>query len=117
MDPAAPVQGAWPAAAPTQTTWRPAWPGQAALLPGPAAAVAGGTPLPDAAPAPGAARTGTTEATADRVAESPATRPADLDDPVSLDELADKVYRRFRRLLRGELLADHERAGLLGELG
>ena len=42
-------------------------------------------------------------------------RPADLDDPASLDELATKVYPRLRRLLRGELITDRERAGLLGD--
>ncbi len=49
-------------------------------------------------------------------AEKPGKRLADLDDPVSLDELARKVYPRLRRLLRVELLADRERAGLLGDL-
>lgn len=48
--------------------------------------------------------------------EKPGKRLADLDDPVSLDELARKVYPRLRRLLRVELLADRERAGLLGDL-
>ncbi|MGD0556578.1 MAG: DUF4157 domain-containing protein [Streptosporangiaceae bacterium] len=48
--------------------------------------------------------------------EKPGKRVADLDDPVSLDELARKVYPRLRRLLRVELLADRERAGLLGDL-
>jgi hypothetical protein len=42
-------------------------------------------------------------------------RPADLDDPTSLDELTRKIYPRLRRLLKGELLADRERAGLLSD--
>ncbi len=40
-------------------------------------------------------------------------RAADLDDPVDLDELAAKLYRRLRTKLRLELIVDRERAGLL----
>jgi Domain of unknown function (DUF4157) len=52
---------------------------------------------------------------ASRLAELSAMRPADLDDPVSLDELASRVYPRLRGLLRGELLIDRERSGLLAD--
>lgn len=142
MDPAVPVQGAWQSAVPTQTARRPAvpapiiWqaarPSQAALWPGSVAAVAEGVPHTDAGPAAGEARTGAPETAASTGMDSEelrklignsgdeatphAKRPADLDDPDSLRELADKVYPQLRRLLRGELLADRERAGLLSEL-
>jgi Domain of unknown function (DUF4157) len=49
----------------------------------------------------------------DRVGELASRRPADLDDPVELDELAAKLYRRLRSKLRLELIVDRERAGLL----
>jgi len=48
-----------------------------------------------------------------RVAELAGQLPADLDDPVELDELAAKLYRRLRSMLRLELIVDRERAGLL----
>jgi hypothetical protein len=51
-----------------------------------------------------------------RLAELSAARPANLDDPVSLDELATKVYQRLRGMLRAELLVDRERAGLLADI-
>jgi hypothetical protein len=44
-------------------------------------------------------------------------RPVDLDDPISLDELATKLFARLRRLLRSDLLIDRERAGLLADAG
>jgi hypothetical protein len=53
---------------------------------------------------------------AERLIEMAGERPADLDDPADLDELASKVYPRLRRMLRGELLVDRERAGLLADL-
>lgn len=40
-------------------------------------------------------------------------RLANLDDSTDLDELAEKIYHRLRDMLRGELLVDRERAGLL----
>jgi hypothetical protein len=49
----------------------------------------------------------------DQVAELAGQRPAALDDPVELDELATKLYRRLRSKLRLELIVDRERAGLL----
>jgi hypothetical protein len=49
----------------------------------------------------------------DRVAELAGQRPAALDDPVELDELAAKLYRRLRSKLRLELIVDRERVGLL----
>ena len=52
----------------------------------------------------------------ERKSKKDVKRPADLDDPASLDELAAKVYPRLRRLLRGELITDRERAGLLADL-
>jgi hypothetical protein len=55
-------------------------------------------------------------ANAERLTEMCAQRPADLDDPVSLDELSTKVYQRLRGMLRGELLVDRERAGLLADI-
>jgi hypothetical protein len=36
-----------------------------------------------------------------------------LDNSTDLDELAEKIYHRLRDMLRGELLVDRERAGLL----
>jgi hypothetical protein len=51
-----------------------------------------------------------------RLVELSGERPADLDDPVSLDELASKVYPLLRSMLRGELLVDRERAGLLADI-
>jgi hypothetical protein len=55
-------------------------------------------------------------ANAERLTELCAERPANLDDPVSLDELSSKVYQRLRGMLRGELLVDRERAGLLADI-
>jgi Domain of unknown function (DUF4157) len=52
----------------------------------------------------------------ERLVELSSERPADLDDPVSLDELASKVYPLLRSMLRGELLVDRERAGLLADI-
>jgi Domain of unknown function (DUF4157) len=52
----------------------------------------------------------------ERLIELSGERPADLDDPVSLDELASKVYPLLRSMLRGELLVDRERAGLLADI-
>ena len=48
-----------------------------------------------------------------QVADLAGARPDALDDPVELDELAAKLYRRMRSLLRLELIVDRERAGLL----
>jgi hypothetical protein len=48
-----------------------------------------------------------------QVAELAGRRPAALDDPVELDELAAKLYRRLRTKLRLELIVDRERTGLL----
>jgi hypothetical protein len=55
-------------------------------------------------------------ANAARLAELCTERPANLDDPVSLDELSTKVYQRLRGMLRAELLVDRERAGLLADI-
>jgi Domain of unknown function (DUF4157) len=52
----------------------------------------------------------------ERLVELAGERPADLDDDVCLDELASKVYPRLRSMLRGELLVDRERAGLLADI-
>jgi hypothetical protein len=52
----------------------------------------------------------------ERLVKLAATRPADLDDAASLEELVSKLYPRLRGLLRGELLVDRERAGLLADL-
>jgi hypothetical protein len=51
----------------------------------------------------------------DRLLELSATRPPDLDDPYSMDELAGTLFGRLRRLLRAELLLDRERAGRLAD--
>jgi hypothetical protein len=76
----------------------------------------GAAPTALAADATGAAVASTQVALAelrDRVAKLTSQRPADLDDPVELDELAAKLYRRLRAKLRLELIVDRERAGLL----
>lgn len=52
----------------------------------------------------------------ERLVALAAKRPADLDDPASLDELAAKVYPRLRGMVRAELLVDRERAGLLADM-
>jgi len=116
-------------------------PGSAPSLPGPATASSGGepagpSPVSDdgAGDRPGmdglarlvaevaadeASREALREllANASRLTELCGERPPDLDDPVSLDELSTKVYRRLRGLLRSELLVDRERAGLLADIG
>jgi hypothetical protein len=48
-----------------------------------------------------------------QVADLAGQRSAVPDDPVDLDELAAKLYRRLRSRLRLELIVDRERAGLL----
>ena len=50
---------------------------------------------------------------ADRLVTLCGQRLANLDDSTNLDELAEKIYHRLRDMLRGELLVDRERAGLL----
>jgi hypothetical protein len=52
----------------------------------------------------------------ERLIELSGQRPADLDDPASLDELTSMVYPRLRSMLRSELLVDRERAGLLADI-
>jgi hypothetical protein len=49
----------------------------------------------------------------DRIVRLCAQRPADLDSSLDMDELATKLYRRVRGLLRWELIVDRERSGLL----
>jgi hypothetical protein len=49
----------------------------------------------------------------DRLLALCAQRPANLDNVLDMEELAVKVYQRLRGLLRGELIVDRERAGLL----
>lgn len=107
--PAPPPATPEPAPAPaTGTAVLPATPGPA---PPPAAEAA----VQDADNAQHAQLSGLI-ANAGRLTELCAQRPADLDDPVSLDELSTKVYQRLRGMLRGELLVDRERAGLLADI-
>jgi hypothetical protein len=49
----------------------------------------------------------------DRLLALCAQRPANLDNVLDMEELAVKLYHRLRGLLRGELIVDRERAGLL----
>ena len=42
-------------------------------------------------------------------------RTVDLNDSRSIGELATKLYQPLRGLLRGELIVDRERAGLLSD--
>jgi hypothetical protein len=77
-----------------------------------AEAAAPGISGPDASAAVADAHPGLAELR-DQVAELAGQRPAALDDPVELDELAAKLYRRLRSQLRLELIVDRERAGLL----
>lgn len=49
----------------------------------------------------------------DRLLALCAQRPANLDDVLHMEELAVKLYHRLRTMLRGELIVDRERAGLL----
>lgn len=51
----------------------------------------------------------------DRLVELCTSRPPDLDDPYSMDELAAALFGRMHRLLRAELLLDRERAGRLAD--
>jgi hypothetical protein len=51
----------------------------------------------------------------ERLVELCQAQPADLNDPLSLDELAGRLFGRLRRLLRADLLIDRERAGLLAD--
>ncbi len=109
----------------------PAPPAPPPVTPEPASAPALGTAIPPSAPgpAPEAATQNAQNAhsaqheqlselvaNAARLTELCAQRPANLDDPVSLDELSTKVYQRMRGMLRGELLVDRERAGLLADI-
>jgi len=54
-------------------------------------------------------------ANSQRLAELCNERSVDLDDSISLDELATKLFGRIRSMLRGDLLIDRERAGLLAD--
>jgi hypothetical protein len=49
----------------------------------------------------------------DRLLALCAQRPVNLDNVLDMEELAVKLYHRLRGLLRGELIVDRERAGLL----
>lgn len=69
-------------------------------------------PLPGESPAVAGAHPGLAELR-DQLAQLAGQRPAALDDPTELDELAAKLYRRLRSRLRLELIVDRERAGLL----
>jgi len=73
---------------------------------------AGGTAT---GPAAGKEELGDLAEHSERLVSLAKKRPADLDDPTSLDELARKVYPRLRGMLRGELLTDRERSGLLAD--
>lgn len=79
-----------------------------------AAGASSATSAPDAVA--GAAAAGTHPEIADlrdQVADLAGQRSADLDDPVHMDELAAKLYRRLRARIRHELIVDRERSGLL----
>jgi hypothetical protein len=72
----------------------------------------GAAPAPDVSAAVADAHSGLAELRG-QVAELAGQRSAVPDDPVDLDELAAKLYRRLRTKLRLELIVDRERAGLL----
>jgi hypothetical protein len=80
--------------------------------PATADAAAPGVPALDPSAAATEAHSGLAELR-NQIAELAGQRPAALDDPVELDELAAKLYRRLRSKLRLELIVDRERAGLL----
>lgn len=88
--------------------------GQSAQAAPAAAPAAPGTSAPDAVA--GTAVAGTHPDIADlrdQVADLAGQRSADLDDPVHMEELAAKLYRRLRARIRHELIVDRERSGLL----
>lgn len=84
-----------------------------ATTPSPGSAAAdGAAPAPDVTAAVADAHSGLADLRG-QVAELAGQRSAVPDDPVDLDELAAKLYRRLRSKLRLELIVDRERAGLL----